>query len=72
MPTEGSKEAQPAIKSEFAEYVKSLGIPVMRVYNGAFTENTPWLTGVDLGKFHLMGNQTAEASFTSWDDVSGK
>ncbi|KAH7883987.1 hypothetical protein F5I97DRAFT_1813796 [Phlebopus sp. FC_14] len=71
MPTEGGKEGHLAIKSEFADYVKSLGIPVMRVYNGMFIEFIPWLTGVELGKFHLMGQHTVPSSFVALDDVAG-
>ncbi|KAG9314734.1 hypothetical protein JVU11DRAFT_5543 [Chiua virens] len=71
MPTEGGKDGHLVIKSEFAEHVKSLGIPVMRVYNGVFMEFIPWLTGVGLGKYHLMGKHTVPSSFTSLDDVSG-
>ncbi|KAF8128654.1 hypothetical protein EV363DRAFT_1400428 [Boletus edulis] len=71
MPTEGGKDGHLAIKSEFADYVKSLGIPVLRIYTGVFMEFIPWLTGVELGKFHLMGEHTVPSSFTSLDDVSG-
>ncbi|KAN0094616.1 hypothetical protein V8E55_002903 [Tylopilus felleus] len=62
------KDGHLALKSEFAEHVKSIGIPVMRVYNGVFMEFIPWLTGVELGKFHLMGKHTAPSSFTSLDE----
>ncbi|KAI5994141.1 hypothetical protein EDD15DRAFT_2366671 [Pisolithus albus] len=36
-----------------------------------FMEFIPWLTGVKLGKFHLLGQQNKPSSFTSLDDVSG-
>ncbi|KIK97895.1 hypothetical protein PAXRUDRAFT_135384 [Paxillus rubicundulus Ve08.2h10] len=71
MPTEGGQDGHLALKSQFADYVKSLGVPVMRVYTGVFMEFIPWLTGVDLGKFHLMGKHTAPSSFTALDDVAG-
>jgi len=38
---------------------------------GGFIEFIPWLTGVELGKFHLMGDHTVSSSFTSLDDVAG-
>ncbi|KIJ60112.1 hypothetical protein HYDPIDRAFT_183740 [Hydnomerulius pinastri MD-312] len=71
MPTEGGKEGHLALKSQFADYVKSLGIPVLRIYNGVFMQFIPWLTGVELGKFHLMGKHTAPSSFTALEDVAG-
>ncbi|KAF8557402.1 NAD(P)-binding protein [Imleria badia] len=72
MPTEGGKEGHPLVKSELADYVKSLGIPVLRVYNGLLMEFIPWLTGVEqLGKVHLLGELTTPCSFTSLEDVSG-
>jgi len=71
MPTEGGKGGHLSIKSEVAEYIQSLGVPVLRIYNGLFMEFIPWLTGIELGKFHLMGEHTASCSFTSLDDVSG-
>ncbi|KAF9234956.1 hypothetical protein BU15DRAFT_89773 [Melanogaster broomeanus] len=55
MPTEGGKVGHLVLKSQFADYIHSLGIPVMRIYNGLFMEFIPWLTGVELGKFHLTG-----------------
>ncbi|KAI6112376.1 hypothetical protein EDD17DRAFT_762354 [Pisolithus thermaeus] len=71
MPTEGVTDGALAIKAKFAAYAKSLGIPVLRIYNGMFIEFVPWLTGVELGKFHLLGQQNKLCSFTSLDDVSG-
>ncbi|KAI5994196.1 hypothetical protein EDD15DRAFT_2196257 [Pisolithus albus] len=49
-------------------YVKSLGIPVLRIHNGMFMEFIPWLTGVKPGKFHLLGQQNKPSSFASLDD----
>ncbi|KAG6334307.1 hypothetical protein ID866_4786 [Astraeus odoratus] len=71
MPTEGCKEGALAIKAQFADYANSLGIPIARVYCGLFMEFLPWLTGVDLGKFHLLGEQNLPASFTALDDAAG-
>lgn len=71
MPTEGATDGVLAVKAKFAAYVKSLGIPVLRIHNGMFMEFIPWLTGVELGKFHLLGQQNKPSSFTSLDDVSG-
>lgn len=38
---------------------------------GLFIEFIPWLTGIELGKFHLLGEQTISASFSSLADVAG-
>ncbi|KAI6018326.1 hypothetical protein EDC04DRAFT_464263 [Pisolithus marmoratus] len=71
MPTEGLTDGVLATKSQFAAYAKSLGVPVLRIYCGVFIEFIPWLTAVELGRFHLLGQQNEPASFTSLDDVSG-
>ncbi|KAH7921247.1 NAD(P)-binding protein [Leucogyrophana mollusca] len=71
MPTEGGKEGHMIPKSQFADHLKSLGVPSARIYNGLFMEFIPWLTGVDHGKFHILGKGDKPISTTSLDDVSG-
>ncbi|KAH7908255.1 hypothetical protein BJ138DRAFT_1013162 [Hygrophoropsis aurantiaca] len=71
MPTEGGKEGHMVPKSQFADYLKSLGVPTTRIYNGLFMEFLPWLTGVDHGKLHILGKGENPISTTSLDDVSG-
>ncbi|KAG1738602.1 uncharacterized protein EDB91DRAFT_1237696 [Suillus paluster] len=71
MPTEGGKGGHLVIKSQFADHLKSLGIPSLRIYNGMFMDFIPWLTAVGAGKFLVMGKGDASFSSTSLDDVSG-
>ncbi|KAL4075455.1 hypothetical protein J3A83DRAFT_4356792 [Scleroderma citrinum] len=61
MPSEGYTEGFVVVKEEFANHVKDLGIPMMRIFFAA----------VEYGKFHLVGDQSLPASFTAMDDVAG-
>lgn len=71
MPTEGGKAAHTVTKSQFADYLKSSGIPSLRIYTGMFMEFIPQFTGVDLGKFLVLGKGEASFSTTALDDVAG-
>jgi len=72
MPSEGGKEGHLLAKSNFAEHLKSLSVPSLRVYAGMFAEYIPWLTGVpDTGKMLIVGKGDISASFTSIGDVAG-
>lgn len=71
LPTEGGKGGHLVIKSQFADYLKSLGIPSLRFYTGMFVEFIPQFTGVDTGKFLVLGKGDASFSTTSLDDVAG-
>lgn len=71
MPTEGGKAAHTVTKSQFADYLKSSGIPSLRIYTGMFMEFIPQFTGVDLGKFLVLGKGDASFSTTALDDVAG-
>lgn len=71
LPTEGGKGGHLVIKSQFADYLKSLGIPSLRFYTGMFVEFIPQFTGVDTGKFLVLGKGDASFSTTALDDVAG-
>ncbi|EGN92668.1 hypothetical protein SERLA73DRAFT_190662 [Serpula lacrymans var. lacrymans S7.3] len=72
MPTEGGTEGFALAKSQFVDYLKSIGLPFARVYCGLFYEYIPWLTGVpDTGKFLIVGSGKVPASFTAIEDVAG-
>ncbi|KAG1809982.1 NAD(P)-binding protein [Suillus plorans] len=71
MPTEGGKAAHTVTKSQFADYLKSSGIPSLRIYTGMFMEFIPQFTGVDIGKFLVLGKGDASFSTTALDDVAG-
>ncbi|OAX37281.1 NAD(P)-binding protein [Rhizopogon vinicolor AM-OR11-026] len=71
MPTEGGKAGHLIVKSQFADYLKSLDIPSLRIYNGLLMETIPQLAAVESGKFLITGKGDANFSTTSWDDVSG-
>lgn len=71
LPTEGGKGGHLVIKSEFADYLKSLGIPSLRFYTGMFMEFVPLFAGVDTGKFLVLGKGDASFSTTALDDVAG-
>lgn len=71
LPTEGGKGGHLVIKSQFADYLKSLGIPSLRFYTGMFMEFIPLFTGVDTGKFLVLGKGDAFFSTTALDDVAG-
>ncbi|KAG1825490.1 uncharacterized protein BJ212DRAFT_1443618 [Suillus subaureus] len=70
LPTEGGKGGHLVIKSEFADYLKSLGIPSLRFYTGMFMEFVPLFAGVDTGKFLVLGKGDASFSTTALDDVA--
>ncbi|KAG2753397.1 NAD(P)-binding protein [Suillus brevipes Sb2] len=71
LPTEGGKGGHLVIKSQFADYLNSLGIPSLRFYTGMFMEFIPLFTGVDTGKFLVLGKGDAFFSTTALDDVAG-
>lgn len=71
LPTEGGKGGHLVIKSQFADYLKSLSIPSLRFYTGMFIEFIPQFTGVDTGKFLVLGKGEASFSTTALDDVAG-
>ncbi|KAG1865554.1 hypothetical protein DFJ58DRAFT_714759 [Suillus subalutaceus] len=67
----GGKGGHLVIKSQFADYLKSLGIPSVRFYTGMFMEFLPQFAGVDTGKFMVLGKGDASFSTTALEDVAG-
>ncbi|KAJ6478758.1 hypothetical protein C8R47DRAFT_1219309 [Mycena vitilis] len=56
-------------KYQIAEYLKSLNIPSVRIFNGVLVEFIPWLTGyAEHGKIRIVEEPV---SFTSISDVAG-
>ncbi|KAJ7141963.1 hypothetical protein C8R43DRAFT_892350 [Mycena crocata] len=53
------------------EYLKSVGIPFVRIFTGLLTEFAPWLVALSDGKIKLVGKGEAPVSFTSIADVAG-
>ncbi|KAJ7665954.1 hypothetical protein DFH06DRAFT_263445 [Mycena polygramma] len=59
-------------KYQIAEYLKSLNIPSVRIFNGVFIELVPWLTGyAEHGKIRIVGKGEEPVSFTSISDIAG-
>ncbi|KAL4067177.1 hypothetical protein V8B97DRAFT_1919179 [Scleroderma yunnanense] len=72
MPSEGYTEGFVVVKEEFANHVKDLGIPMMRIFVLWLVHGViPKFAAVEYGKFHLVGDQSLPASFTAMDDVAG-
>ncbi|EGO02741.1 hypothetical protein SERLA73DRAFT_176091 [Serpula lacrymans var. lacrymans S7.3] len=72
MPTEGGTDGIAILKSQFAEYLKSIELPSARIYNGLFHEYVPWLAAVpETGKFLIVGSGKTPASYTAIEDVAG-
>ncbi|KAJ7238971.1 hypothetical protein C8J57DRAFT_1143898 [Mycena rebaudengoi] len=59
-------------KNQIAEYSRSVGMPSLRIFTGAFMEGIPWLVGYnEHGKIIVVGKGEASVSFTSVGDISG-
>ncbi|KIK47984.1 hypothetical protein CY34DRAFT_798846 [Suillus luteus UH-Slu-Lm8-n1] len=71
LPTEGGKGGHLVIKSQFADYLKSLGIPSLRFYTGLFMEFIPQFTGVETGKFLILGKGDAFFLPPPWTTLQG-
>ncbi|KAF7337097.1 NmrA domain-containing protein [Mycena venus] len=76
-PTDGQPEGSdnPAggtgVKNKIAKYLRSVGMPSLRVF-WPFTEGIPWLVGYsDHGKVRIVGKGEAPVSFTSIPDIAG-
>ncbi|KAJ7035088.1 hypothetical protein C8F04DRAFT_550542 [Mycena alexandri] len=71
-PTDGQTEGFLGGKNKLAEYVKSVGLPSVRIYTGLFTEYVPFLKGSGAnGKIRVIGKGDTPVSFTSIPDISG-
>jgi len=77
MTTEGVKDApRVAAKAEVSRYAKSIGLPTLRVYNGAFADFIPMLGSVQRGTFLVLDPPQGHGpplpfSITSLADMGG-
>ncbi|KAJ7144909.1 hypothetical protein C8R43DRAFT_1198206 [Mycena crocata] len=71
VPTVGHSEGLLGDKNKIAEYLKSVGIPSVRIFTGPFVEFVPWLLALSDGKIKLVGKGEAPVSFTSIADIAG-
>ncbi|KAG1743870.1 hypothetical protein EDB19DRAFT_1927398 [Suillus lakei] len=59
-------------KGDFAVYAKSIGLPILRVYNGLLHEFVPFVTALaETGKFHIVNKGETPQSFTARSDIAG-
>ncbi|KAJ7144903.1 hypothetical protein C8R43DRAFT_1198192 [Mycena crocata] len=70
-PTDGHTDGPLGDKKKTAEYLKSVGIPSVRIFTGPFIEIVPWLVALSDGKMKLVGKGEAPVSFTSVADIAG-
>ncbi|KAF9223182.1 NAD(P)-binding protein [Gyrodon lividus] len=67
-----SEEGPAGAKLQFAKYLKSIGLPSLRIYNGLFLEFIPWVSCVEeTGIFYIVGEGNAPISFVAVNDVAG-
>jgi uncharacterized protein YbjT (DUF2867 family) len=67
-----SEEGPAAAKHRFAKYLKSIGLPSLRIYNGLFHEFIPWVSCVEeTGTFYIVGEGNNTISFSATSDVAG-
>ncbi|KAH7884867.1 hypothetical protein F5I97DRAFT_1938196 [Phlebopus sp. FC_14] len=72
IPTGGGTDPMPKAKSDFADYLKSIGLPSLRIYCGQFHHSIPWLTGVrETGIIYIVGEGATPQSYTAVSDVAG-
>ncbi|KII86374.1 hypothetical protein PLICRDRAFT_43961 [Plicaturopsis crispa FD-325 SS-3] len=72
MPSEGWTAGLIAEKPVVVEYLKEIGLPFVRYYNGLWSEFLPWIAAVkETGKFNIIGKGETPVSFTSLSDVGG-
>ncbi|KAJ7039627.1 hypothetical protein C8F04DRAFT_1085933 [Mycena alexandri] len=69
-PTDGHTEEMLGGKNKFAGYVKSIGVPYLRIYSGAFIEYVPLFTGPN-GKIPVIGKGDTPISLTCVPDIAG-
>ncbi|KAF7311402.1 NmrA domain-containing protein [Mycena kentingensis (nom. inval.)] len=71
MPTDGQTEGVLGAKNEIAEFIKSAGIPSLRIYIGGFAEFVPWLFAIEDKKIHIVGKGEAPVTITAIADIAG-
>jgi len=69
-PTEGWTEGLLAAKDNTAKHAKSIGLPTLRVYNGLFIEDNPFVNAVsEKGTFYVLKPGDKPFSLTSLSDI---
>ncbi|KAF7985741.1 hypothetical protein HWV62_2356 [Athelia sp. TMB] len=72
LPTPGrDANAMFTLKSQFAEHLKGIRLPFLRIFNGLFVTYVPWLLALESGKIQIIGKGDRNASFTHPTDVAG-
>ncbi|EIW78141.1 NAD(P)-binding protein [Coniophora puteana RWD-64-598 SS2] len=71
--TEGMTDEGPlAVKEKVAKHAQSIGLPIVRVYTGLFTEHVPRLGVVEeTGRFLVLNPGDKPLSLTSLPDIGG-
>ncbi|KAL0577558.1 hypothetical protein V5O48_004421 [Marasmius crinis-equi] len=66
-------ESSPLVqKDKFIGYLKSLGLPYVRIFTGQFLSFVPWFTGhLENGKVNIVGKGETTLSFTDVADIAG-
>ncbi|KAJ7746375.1 hypothetical protein B0H16DRAFT_1421903 [Mycena metata] len=71
VPTDGHTVGMLGSKNKFAQYVKHIGVPYLRIHNGGFIEFVPFFKGPD-GKIPAIGKGETPISLTSVPDIAGE
>ncbi|KIJ68848.1 hypothetical protein HYDPIDRAFT_107112 [Hydnomerulius pinastri MD-312] len=67
-----SEQGPTGAKVRFSNYLKSIGLPSLRIYNGLFHEFIPWLSCVEeTGTFYIVGEGKTPISFVAASDAAG-
>jgi hypothetical protein len=64
-------EGELGLKTQFANHLKEIGLPSLRIFTGGFITFVPWLTGSGSGKFQILGKGDQKATFTDPADIAG-
>ncbi|KAH7882028.1 hypothetical protein F5I97DRAFT_1962031 [Phlebopus sp. FC_14] len=72
VPSGGGPDPTSKAKSEFADYLKTIDLPSLRIYCGLFHHVIPWFSGVqETGMFYIVGKGATPQSYTAVSDVAG-
>ncbi|KIJ12749.1 hypothetical protein PAXINDRAFT_136866 [Paxillus involutus ATCC 200175] len=71
-PVVQSEEGFAGAKLRFSKYLRSIGLPSLRIYTGLFHEFIPWFGCVDeTGTFYIVGEGNVPVTFVAINDVAG-
>ncbi|KAH7928781.1 NAD(P)-binding protein [Leucogyrophana mollusca] len=72
LPSAGHTEGVLLVKSRFVDSLVAAGLPYARLYVGGFIEWIPYLFAInETGKFNIIGEGKAPATFTAISDIAG-